>query len=248
MTKVHACPFCDYKFKEKPKLYNHMKNEHEEDLQNLTPAHIYFNYRNRARYSLYNMFGKSRGSGKPTLFDEVSERYHLFADDADKKLYVKTFENRMMRIHGKKRLTDDIEVQREMLYNRKIAGTYTFTDGGEITYLGSYEKNFLEYIDQKLGISSKDIIAEPPQMVVPYTYQGKERQHMPDFYIIPMDCIINIKNDSKPRRDLIEREFAQDKAIVNHLLKGKGKGRKYLKIVENDFREFNKLFEKMKEE
>lgn len=248
MAVLHKCPFCTFKYKDKDKLYVHMKDDHEEDLQNLTPKHIYFNYRNRARYSLYNMFGKSVVSNKPTLFDEVTGRYQRFADQADKDLNTKKFEERMMRVYGKKRLTDDIEKQREMLHSRKIASKYMFSDGGEITYVGSYERRFLEHLDLELGISSNDVLAEPLQMVVPYRYKDKDRQHMPDFYIIPMRCVVNIKNDSKPRRDLLEREFAQDRAINKHLIQGKGKGRTYLKIVENDFREFDKLFEKIKQE
>ena len=224
-----------------------MSFKHEEDLQNLTPAHIYFNYRNRHRYSLYNMFGKSVVSNKPTLFDEVSERYHRFADQADKDLNTKIFEKRMMKKYGKKRLTDDIEHQKKMLANRSISGEYVFSDGGVIGYVGSYERKFLEHIDMELNIHSNDVIAEP--FVVDYKYQDVERQHIPDFYIIPMKCIVNIKNDSRPRRDLIEREFAQDKAIIETLVKrGKVKDRKYLKIVENNFKKFNKLFEKMKRE
>jgi hypothetical protein len=246
MANIHKCPLCNYSFKEKKPLYDHMEFHHGDELQGLSPAHLYFNYRNRARYSLYNMFGKSVVSDKPTLFDEVTETYQRFADQADKDLNTKVFEDRMMKIHGKKRLTDDIEKQIEMLNNRSIAGVYTFTDGGQIKYLGSYEKRFLMHLDLDLNLSSNDVLGAPIQMVVDYTYEGKNKQHLPDFYIIPMQCIVNIKNDSKPRRDLIEREYAQDKAIINTLVKGKGKGRVYLKIVENNFKEFDKLFKKMK--
>lgn len=225
-----------------------MNLEHEDDLQGLSPAHLYFNYRNRARYSLYNMFGKSVVSNKPTLFDETTETYQRFADQADKDLNTKIFEARMMRVHGKKRLTDDIEKQREMLHSRAISGTYTFTDGGQVNFIGSYEERFLKHLDLDLKISSNDVLADPLQMVVSYMDGEKRRQHLPDFYVIPLQCIINIKNNSAPRRDLIEREYAQDRSIIKNLVQGKGKGRKYLKIVENDFREFDKLFKKMKSE
>ena len=245
MPTIHKCPLCSYSYKEKSKLYDHMDFEHNEELHGLTPAHLYFNYRNRARYSLYNVFGRSMVSKKPTLFDEVTETYQRLADQADKDLNTKIFEDRMMNVHGKKRLTDDIRKQREMLHNRKIAGRYIFTDGGEVTYIGSYEKRFLKHLDLDLHISSNDVLADPLQMVVPYKLNGVDKQHLPDFYIIPMQCIINIKNDSQPRRDLIEREYAQDKSIVKNLIQGKGKSRKYLKIVENDFRKFDKLFKKL---
>lgn len=243
MSTIHKCPLCSYSYKDKKALYSHMDFHHNEELQGLTPAHLYFNYRNRARYSLYNIFGKSTVSEKPTLFDEVTQTYQRFADQADKDLNTKTFEDRMMRVHGKKRLTDDIEKQREMLHNRSIAGLYTFTDGGQVTYIGTYEKRFLTHLDLDLNISSNDVLADPLQMVVPYNDNGVARQHLPDFYIIPMQCIVNIKNDSTPRRDLIEREYAQDKSIMNNLVKGKS--RIYLKIVENDFTEFDKFFNKM---
>ena len=151
-----------------------------------------------------------------------------------------------MKIHGKKRLTDDIEKQKEMLGNRSISGKYTFTDGGEVGYVGSYEKRFLTHLDIDLNMSSNDVLDGPLQMVVPYVYNGVKKRHIPDYYIIPMQCIVNIKNDSAPRRDLIEREYAQDKSIMDNLVKGKGKGRVYLKIVENDFKQFDKLFNKMR--
>jgi len=247
MLTIHKCPLCSYSYKDKKPLYEHMNFQHSEELQGLTPAHLYFNYRNRARYSLYNVFGKSVVSDKPTLFDEVTETYQRFADQADKDLNTKIFEDRMIKVYGKKRLTDEIEKQRDMLHNRAISGTYTFTDGGTINYIGSYEKRFLMHLDLDLNISSNDILADPLQMAVSYEHDNIKRQHLPDFYIIPMQCIVNIKNDSTPRRDLIEREYAQDKAIMNNLVRGK-KGRVYLKIVENDFKEFDKLFQKMKAE
>lgn len=43
MKVQHKCPFCTYRFKDKQKLYEHMKDNHEDDLQGLSPAHIYFN-------------------------------------------------------------------------------------------------------------------------------------------------------------------------------------------------------------
>ena len=66
----------------------------------------------------------------------------------------------MIKVYGKETLLDDIDWQNDkMLANRKISGKYKWSDGTYKTYVGSYEKKFLEFADKVMNIDSKDIMA-----------------------------------------------------------------------------------------
>ena len=44
-----------------------------------------------------------------------------------------------------------------MLLNRRISGRYEWRDGTEFGYVGSYEKDFLRFMDQELNWVSSDM-------------------------------------------------------------------------------------------
>jgi len=124
MEKKFVCPFCKRIYispEGKGALYEHMRKEHEEELNNLSPAQVYFNWKNK--YKLTKGNGISVISGKPTNFNEITERYERFLPE-EKEAYRKLFLDRMKKVYGKETLLGDIEQQKKMLANRSISGRY----------------------------------------------------------------------------------------------------------------------------
>lgn len=236
-NKLYKCPFCGRRYvEEKVALYDHMEDTHKLDLCGLPAAQVYFNFRNR--YALTKGFGKSIISGKPTPFNLTTERYEKFADENERILYREMFKKRMRAKYGKDCLLNEPEQQKKMLAARKISGEYTWDDGTKITYTGSYEKAFLEYLNLAYDwMSGTDIMAPAPMIIDYVDSKGKQRFHIPDFYIQSLNLIINIKSGTNMGyrlRDL-DDELLIDKAIEKTSYN-------YIKILDNNFKSFAEAF------
>lgn len=240
MKKLFKCPFCNKNYLSKEALYNHMEDEHEKELCGLPAAQVYFNYRNK--YALTKSFGKSVILGKPTKFNLTTERYERFADDNEKKLYREQFRNNMIKKYGKDTLLDDPEQQKLMLKNRHISGEFTWDDGSKTIYTGSYEKSFLEFLNFTYNWDKPSDVIAPSPIIIDYTDStGRERFHIPDFYIQSLNLLINIKSSTNMGYRLrdIEDEKLEDAAI-------KKTSYNYIKIYDNDFKKFSKVLDYFK--
>lgn len=239
--KLFKCPFCELKYIEKQGTYEHMEFEHKDELHGLSASQVFFNYRNK--YALSKGYGRSVISGLPTKWNEVTERYERFANEKERQQYREYFKNNMIKKYGKDTLLTDPEQQKKMLANRSISGIYTWENGNKTTFTGSYEKKFLEFLDQTYQWNNPNDIMAPAPMIFKYTdSEKKDRFHIPDFYISSLNLIVNIKsktNQGYRLRD-IENERAEDRAIKNSSFN-------YLKIYDNDFSDFIEVVEKLKD-
>lgn len=239
---MFKCPFCSRKYSKKLALYEHMELEHKIDLQKLPAAQVYFNFRNR--YALTKGNGKCVMTGKPTNFNLTTERYERFADEKAREKYREYFKKNMKKVYGKTTLLDDPEHQKNMLAGRKISGEYIWADGTKSRYTGSYEKNFLEYLETQLMWNNPSDVMSPAPMVFAYNYLDEvERFHIPDFYITSLNLIVNVKaadNKHYRLRD-IEIEKLQDEAII------KTGEYNYLKLYDNKFDRFIQVMDRIKE-
>ena len=115
--------------------------------------------------------------------------------------------------------------------NRSISGKYKFPDGVEITYVGTYELDFLEYLVEKYKFDSTDIIECPREMYIKYydDYTQKERWYIPDFYLPKYDLVVEIKDGSKYPQDSKRKSLLKDKAVI------KADKFNYIKIVDKDY-------------
>lgn len=217
--KKHKCPICERTYISKSKedegkyaLYDHMELNHKKDLFGLPAAQIYFNYRNK--YDLSKGSGKSVISGKPTPFNTVSERYARFLPE-EKEKYRELFKKRMKKVYGVETLLTDPEHQKKMLSGRSISGSYKYSDGTEFQYTGSYEEEFLKYLDS-IDWPSSDIMA--PAMTFEWVDgDGNDRHYIPDFFLSSCSLIVEVKSSDNKHyrlRDL-EDEMAKDKSIKN---------------------------------
>ena len=237
MGRLFHCPFCERKYINKDGVLDHMDKMHNDELCGLTPKQIYFNYTNH--YALTKGFGKSVISGKPTPWNEKAGRYMRFLPE-EKEKYRALFLANMKRA-GKENIMKDMEHQKEMLANRGISGKYVWSDGTVFTYTGSYEKKFLEFLDNFMEWPSKDIMAPAPQIIPYKKSDGSEHAHIPDFYIVSLNLLVNVKSSDNKHYRLrdIETERAQDDAIKRTTYN-------YLKLYDNNFGKFNEILEKIR--
>ena len=238
---VYKCPFCKKQYVDKGALMEHLNNCHMEELHGLPPQQIYFNFTNK--YALTKENGISVISGKPTKFNLVTCKFERFADEEDRQKFRQICKDRMKRVYGVEcQLSDEryaSEQEKKMLAARAISGTYTWEDGSKTTFTGSYERKFLEYLENFLGWESPSDIMAPAPMPIPYVdKEGKQRFHIPDFYITSLNLIVNIKSSENKHYRLrdIEDEFAQDRAIEKTPYN-------YCKIYDNEFSKFVKLID-----
>lgn len=228
-VKKYKCPYCEKRC-ERDKLQYHIGKDHQDMIpQDYTAARVAFNYLNK----------KTEGHciicGGVTDWNEDKKRYERLCNNPTcKKKYVKMTEDRLKKARGvtKKEMMNDPKHQDEMLRNRSISGTYKFEDGGRINYVGSYEKNLLEFMDKFLQVQSTDI--QSPGPTVEYIFEGKKHFWITDFYYIPYNLVFDIKDGGKNpnKRDMAEyraKQYYKEKAI-----KDQGEYN-YIRLTDNQF-------------
>ncbi|MGL6099498.1 MAG: DUF7487 domain-containing protein [Fusobacteriaceae bacterium] len=232
MSAKIKCPFCDRRYESKERLYSHIENDHPEQVSDeMSPSRLVFNRDNK----------KTKGTcvicGAETKWDENVRRYVRFCNQECKDEYVRQAKGRMLNTYGKVHLLDDPTKQREMLKNRSISGDYTFRDGGIHGYTGSYEKEFLEFLDKHMEFNSLDVVSPCP-FTFYYKYEGRELFYIPDIYIPSINLIIEIKDggdnpNTHPKIQAVDK----DKEKLKDELMAKGKYN-YLKITNKDHFKF----------
>ena len=142
----------------------------------------------------------------------------------------------MMRVYNKTTLLDDPQFQNQMLNHRRISGKYRWSDGREFEYVGSYEKNFLEFLDKTLEFKSNEIVSPGP--ILEYDFNGQKKHWITDFLLIPYNLIVEVKeggehwNTNKAMSVTREKTFAKEKMITNLGTYN------YIRLTQNDFGQF----------
>ena len=242
-VKNYKCPDCGAKYKSLQTWGNHVSTVHPE----LIPSGWSY-----ARYFYYVLTGKSHGTcvecKKDTDWNESTQKYERFCKDpVCKEKYRESFKSRMIATHGRVHLLDNPDQQRKMLAGRKISGLYTFKNGTQIQYVGSYEKDFLYMLDRFLKFNPNDIMMPSPH-TYEYNYKNpndieNEGKHffIPDAYIPSLNLEIEIKQNTNTHPKLLKidkvKELQKDELMrsipdVN-----------YIKIVEKEYSEFFKLID-----
>ena len=215
--KKYKCPYCDQRFI-RSKLHIHIQDKHEDLIpEGYTALRIAFNTINHKDH------GTCIICKEEAPWNEIKGRYErLCGKESCKEAYKKMVAERNKRIYGTDRLQTDpkynAEVQKKALTGRKIAGKYKFDDGGEIAYVGSYERKLLEFLDKTMKCNSEDILSPGPE--IPYIWEDKEHVYLPDFYYIPYNLIIEVKdggdnknNNPGVKEDNGSRLQAKEKAV-----------------------------------
>jgi len=193
--------------------------------------------------------GKCIVDGRATKWNEATQKYERFCDNPKcKEKYREVFKNRMINKYGKVHLLDNPDMQRKMVSSRKISGQYKFKDDGMVSYVGSYEKEFLMMLDTMLQFNSGDIMAPSPHTYY-YDYVNPndkenegERFYIPDFYIPSLNLEIEVKSHTNQHYKIqaIDRVKEEDKDKVMEKIPTIN----YVKVVDKDYSAF---FEKLLE-
>lgn len=242
--KTFNCPFCKEKMR-RELLVKHIEKEHDEVIPEGFTAY-------RLVYDIVNDHPDHRGTcticGKPTKWNEKRQKYERLCGDP--KCYAavkKTYQKRMLKVYNKTSLMDDPNHLEKMLAGRKISGKYKWSDGKVFTYTGTYEKNFMEFLDKVLEFKSNEILAPGP--VLNYEYKGKQHMWITDFLILPYNLIVEIKDggegeNANPNMKYMpsyrKKQVAKEKMITNL---GKYS---YIRLTNNEFNQFLSLLAELK--
>lgn len=184
------CQFCDFFCYTVEDFVSHIERKHDEMIpEDMTPW----------QFSYFLRKGKKSGKcvicGGETTWNEKTHKYNrLCGKKACNEKYKDIFKNRMIGKYGKTSLLNDPEQQKKMLAARKISGEYLWSDHvHKSTYTGSYEKNFLEFLDQVLQFDPEDVMSPSPHTYY-YEYEGEKHFYIPDFFINSLELEVEIKD------------------------------------------------------
>lgn len=237
------CFSCGEAYTEPDALYAHYEDEHPDEIPKDFTA---------AQYHYLRKTGKDHGScvvcKKDTLWNPKTNKYSRFCPNpACKATYAAEAKRRMVGKYGRTHLLNDPEKQREMLANRAISGEYVWTDKRKVPYTGSYEKDFLQFLDLFMDYPSVDIMSPSPHTYY-YIYEGEEKFYIPDVYIPSLDLEIEVKdggtnpnNHHKIQQVDKEKERRKDEVMASL------KTRSYIKIIDKKYETFFAFLEKRKE-
>lgn len=242
-SKKFKCPYCEKRL-ERTKLPPHIQSEHEDMIpEGYTALRVSFNTIN------HKTEGHCIICKRTTDWNENKGRYERLCNDPKcKEQYRRMIADRNKNKYGTERLQTDPRyaeaIQQKALAGRRISGIYKFEDGGTIKYVGSYEKQFLEFMDLVLHCKSEDIDAPGPS--INYILEGKQHMYLPDFYYIPYNLLIEIKDggsnpNNHPKRKEEEKKNKAKEAAVYKLQKYN-----YVRVVNNDFSQLLQIMAALK--
>ena len=243
MAKTYKCQYCEKRFIRKD-LINHIENKHEEMIpEGFSASRLVYNQINKTTC------GKCRVCGTETTWNEKAGRYNVLCSNPKCKEHMREeYKKNMLRVKGTYNILNDPEQQKKMLANRSISGKYKFTtDGGELTYTGSYEKKCLEFMDVVMQIPSTDILSPGPTLE--YEYNGEKHFYITDFYYIPYNLIIEVKDggDNPNNKKSVGMNSSREKTIEKeHLITDKGEYN-YIRLTNNNFAQLIEIFMVIKE-
>ena len=236
------CKFCDAYFYDPDEMVAHIEKEHVDQIpSDMTPWRFFY----------YLKTGNATGScimcKKPTPWNEKTHKYSRYCGNPKcKEKYVKIFQSRMIGTYGKTHLLNDPEQQKLMLSKRKISGEYIWSTNPnyKLSYTGSYERNFLEFLDKVLFFNPEDIIAPSPHTYY-YQYEGKKHFYIPDFYIPSLNLEIEMKDggDNPNTHGKIQAVDKVKEKLKDEVMSSNRNNFNYLKIVNKENEKFLKYLE-----
>lgn len=238
-SRKYKCPYCDFRA-QRGDLVDHVEKDHQELLpEGYTAARAVYDFINGKNYGIC-MICKQKVF---TWNDKINRYYNLCDKPECRKTVREIALKNHIKVHNKPTLLNDPEQQQKMLANRKISGSYTFTDGGKVTYTGKYEKNALEFMDKVLEIPSRDIQAPGPTLE--YDYNGTKHFWITDIYYIPANLLIEIKDggsnpNNRSMEDYRNKQLAKEEMITNMGTFN------YIRLTNNDFLQLLNIFAEMK--
>lgn len=172
-----VCMICNEELKNINGLAKHIRNQHD-----------------ICKEEYYNMYiGEETPicvCGKKKKFRHLGEGYRKFCSPKCRSNHTEPTKY----WEGKKQSKDMIDSRRNTLYEKYgVTNGYLVKHSKAERYKGfvcrsKYEKMFVDFAE-KYGYT-----IEVPERIE-YTYEGRSRHYYPDFYILELDLIVEIKSD-----------------------------------------------------
>jgi hypothetical protein len=236
-AKKYKCPYCDKRY-EREALIRHIEKKHEELIpEGYSPTRVVFNLINKKDH------GNCVICGKETQWNERLCRYDRFDSKACEQAYVKQMKDRMKRIYGVDNLIYSADQQKKMLAGRRISGTYKFSDGTEHSYVGSYEKKCLAFLNNVMEFKGSEIVTPGP--IVNYQYGGKSHQWILDIYIPCYNLAIDCKDGEDNPNNRVMKEYREKQIAKEKAIAAQGKYN-YLRLTNNNFGQLMSVLAELK--
>lgn len=245
MARKYKCPFCNKTY-ERQKLSTHISNVHEDmidDEHEYTADRIVFDICNN-KEPVGNGHSNCRICKKPTKWNPKLNRYDAYCSNECKQKAREMYKENMLRVRGAYNLLSDPEWQEnKMLANRKISDKYRWSDGTYKTYVGSYERKFLEFCDNVLDIDSSDLITPGPK--IEYEYEGEKHVWITDAIYLPYKLVFDIKDggDNKNNREM--KSYREKQIMKEKFITDQGQYN-YIRLTNNEFDQLLQIFAELK--
>ena len=240
--KKYNCIYCNFR-DYKDKLSDHIGKKHLDEIpEGFTPLQVTFHIVNKHPLSWKK---PCRVCQQPCDWDEKKGRYNLLCNKEEcHEKWAEKMKKDMGDKMGSNRPTQSVEGLQKMLAARKISGKYKWSDGTEFTYVGSYEKATLEFMDKVMEIKSEDIMCPGP--VLEYDFDGKKHLYITDIFYIPYNLIIEVKdggNNPNTNPEMYEnrrKKIAKEKYVIEKT------NYNYIRLTNKDFSQLMAVFADLK--
>ena len=238
------CPYCKKYFPKKDLVVNHIYKMHNTELdrdQMDAPQALY-----------YSTHGTLKGQcmcgcGRETEWNPKTGKPFKVSSNPEcrKRLREAALKNHV-KVYGKETLLNDMEHQKEMQKHRPTAGKYQFKDGGYVDYLSKPEKNFLQFCDKIMDLSSNMIQSSPETFAYYDPVTKTNRQYDPDFYLPDYNLIVEIKDGGSHTNTnpAFVKETKYKVALKDEVMRKQTKYN-YIKIVDQSYGPFVELLYKI---
>lgn len=238
-ARKYKCPYCDLRAT-RVDLVDHIEKVHHDLIpEDYTAARVIYDAINGKNYGTC-MICKCKVY---EWNDKINRYYNLCKKPECKNKVREIALDRHMKVYNKPTLLNDAEHQEKMLANRRISGTYAFSDGKKFVYTGKYERNALEFMDKVLGIPSSDILTPGP--VLEYEYEGETHKWITDILYIPANLIIEIKDGGNNPNTRTMTSY-RDKQIAKEVMITDKGTYNYIRLTNNNFAQLLDIFADMK--
>lgn len=238
------CPYCKKYFPKKDLVVDHMYKMHSIELDR--------DHMDAPQALYYSTHGTLKGQcmcgcGRETEWNPKTGKPFKVSSNPEcrKRLREAALKNHV-KVYGKETLLNDMEHQKEMQKHRPTAGKYQFKDGGYVDYLSKPEKNFLQFCDKIMDLSSNMIQSSPETFAYYDPVTKTNRQYDPDFYLPDYNLIVEIKDGGSHTNTnpAFVKETKYKVALKDEVMRKQTKYN-YIKIVDQSYGPFVELLYKI---
>lgn len=238
------CPYCKKYFPKKDLVVDHMYKMHSVELNR--------DHMDAPQALYYSTHGTLKGQcmcgcGRETEWNPKTGKPFKVSSNPEcrKRLREAALKNHV-KVYGKETLLNDMEHQKEMQKHRPTAGKYQFKDGGYVDYLSKPEKNFLQFCDKIMDLSSNMIQSSPETFAYYDPVTKTNRQYDPDYYLPDYNLIVEIKDGGSHMNTnpAFVKETKYKVALKDEVMRKQTKYN-YIKIVDQSYGPFVELLYKI---